>query len=170
MHSAVFCSRETSTGASAWWTNPVAGIVLGLLGIAAALLMTLLFGVIAGAVAGILGITAVLLGYSARKHGNHGVGAVISGVLALVLAVSMTFVSVSMMKDLKETAVKSGVAPTVFRYMDNPYLGISSVVVNAANASKDQDTVKTIQNELEALRKYAADNEKPAAEGTPVAG
>ena len=22
MHSAVFCSRETSTGASAWWTNP----------------------------------------------------------------------------------------------------------------------------------------------------
>ena len=38
--------------------HPVAGIVLGILGIAVALLMTLLFGVIAGAVAGVLGIVA----------------------------------------------------------------------------------------------------------------
>ena len=117
--------------------HPVAGIVLGIVGIAVALLMTLLFGVIAGAVAGVLGIGAALLGMSARKKGNRGTGAIVSGVLALILAVSLTFTSVGMMKELKETATKSGIAPTISRYMDNPYLGLSSVVVNAANAALD---------------------------------
>ena len=60
--------------------HPVAGIVLGILGIAIALLMTLLFGVIAGAVAGVLGIVAALLGYSAHKRGNRGVGAIVAGI------------------------------------------------------------------------------------------
>ena len=47
--------------------HPVAGIVLGILGIAVALLMTLLFGVIAGAVAGasaaIIGATGATAEY-----------------------------------------------------------------------------------------------------------
>ena len=47
--------------------HPVAGIVLGIVGITVALLMTLLFGVIAGGVAAALGIGALLLGISARK-------------------------------------------------------------------------------------------------------
>ena len=150
--------------------HPVAGIVLGIVGMAVALLMTLLFGVIAGAVAGCLGIIAALLGMSARRHGSRGTGAVVSGILALVLAVTLSFASVSMMKELRETAVKSGVAPTLIQYMDNPYLGLSSVVVKAASDSKDKDAVKTIQGELEALRKYVADSEKPAAENAPAAG
>ena len=144
--------------------HPVAGIVLGILGIVIALLMTLLFGVIAGAVAGILGIGAVLLGYSAHKRGNRGVGAIVSGVCAFVLAVAMTFTSVGMMKHLKATADASGVAPNFARYMDNPYLGLSSVVMNAVHAKDDRDAVKTIESELNALNKYVADSEKPAAE------
>ena len=150
--------------------HPVAGIVLGILGIVIALLMTLLFGVIAGAVAGILGIGAVLLGYSAHKRGNRGVGAIVSGVCAFVLAVAMTFTSVGMMKHLKATADASGVAPNFTRYMDNPCLGLSSVVANAVNDSKDPDAIKTIQGELEALNKYVAPAEQSAVENAPVVG
>ena len=150
--------------------HPVAGIVLGILGIAVALLMTLLFGVIAGAVAGILGIVAALLGYSAHKRGNRGVGAIVAGVLALVLAVSLTFTSANLLKTMKDTAISSGVAPTFAKYMDNPYLGIAGVAANAVNDRKNPDAVKTIQNELEALNKYVAHAEQPAAENAPVAG
>ena len=152
--------------------HPVAGIVLGILGIAVALLMTLLFGVIAGAVAGILGIVAALLGYSAHKRGNRGVGAIVAGVLALVLAVSLTFTSANLLKTMKDTAVSSGVAPNFARYMDNPYLGIAGVAANAVEDMKgnDTDVFKTLQGELEALNKYAANIEKPATENATVAG
>ena len=152
--------------------HPVAGIVLGILGIAVALLMTLVFGVIAGAVAGILGIVAALLGYSAHKRGNRGVGAIVAGVLALVLAVSLTFTSANLLKTMKDTAVSSGVAPNFARYMDNPYLGIAGVAANAVEdmKGKDTDVFKTLQGELEALNKYAANIEKPATENATVAG
>ena len=152
--------------------HPVAGIVLGILGIGVALLMTLLFGVIAGAVAGILGIVAALLGYSAHKRGNRGVGAIVAGVLALVLAVSLTFTSANLLKTMKDTAVSSGVAPHFAKYMDNPYLGIAGMAANAVEDMKgnDTDVLKTLQGELDALNKYAANITKPATENTAVAG
>ena len=152
--------------------HPVAGIVLGILGIAVALLMTLLFGVIAGAVAGVLGIVATLLGVSAHKRGNRGVGAIVAGALALVLAVSLTFTSANMLKTMKETAVSSGVAPHFAKYMDNPYLGIAGMAANAVEDMKgnDTDVLKTLQGELDALNKYAANTAKPATENTAVAG
>ena len=151
--------------------HPVAGTVLGIVGIAVALLMTLLFGVIAGAAAAALGIAAALLGISARRSsGQRGIGAITAGVLAIALAVCMTFTSVNTMKNLRDTAAASGVAPTFTRYMDNPYLGLSSVVSNAVNASNDGEAVKTIEKELEALKQYEANAAKPATENAPVAG
>ena len=134
--------------------------------------MTLLFGVIAGAVAGVLGIVAALLGYSAHKRGNRGVGAIVAGVLALVLAVSLTFTSANLLKTMKDTAVSSRVAPNFAKYMDNPYLGIAGVAANAVEdmKGKDTDVFKTLQGELEALNKYVAHAEQPATENAPVAG
>ena len=149
--------------------HPVTGIVLGIAGIVVALLTTLLFGVIAGAVAGVLGLGALLLGISARKGGRRGIGAIVAGALALVLAVTMTFAYVGTMKRLKDTAVASGVAPTFARYMENPYMGLSSVVMNAVNDKTNQDAAKTLQTELDALNQYMANNEKPAAEPAPSA-
>ena len=144
--------------------HPVAGIILGIVGIALALLMTLMFGVIAGVVAAVLGIGAALLGISARKKGGRGVGAIVAGVLALVMAVSMTFTSANLLKTMKNTAVSSGVAPTFAKYMDNPYLGLAGVAANAAEDIKTNgtDVTKTLQSELEALNRYAANNEHPA--------
>ena len=132
--------------------HPVFGILLGIAGIAIAIMMTLWFGVIAGAVAGAFGIGAALLGISARRHGTRGAGAIVAGVLAIVLAFSMTFVSANIMKAMKDTAVKSGVAPNFARYMDNPYLGVAAVAMNAVNASQDGETAKTIEQEMKALQ------------------
>ena len=135
--------------------HPVAGIVLGIVGIAVALLMTLLFGVVAGVAAGVLGIGAVVLGYFARKNGNRGVGAIVAGALAIVLAFSLTIGSVNTLKAMKDMAQSSGVAPTFAKYMDNPYAGIAGVAANAAHDANSEETIKTIQKELEALKAYA---------------
>ena len=150
--------------------HPVAGIILGILGIAVALLMTLLFGVVAGAAAGFFGLLAVILGFGARRYSRRGVGAIIAGVLAIVLAFSMTITSIDTIKNMRETAAASGVAPNFAKYMDNPYLGLSSVIANAVNDSKDPDAIKTIQGELEALNKYVAPAEQSAVENAPVVG
>ena len=139
--------------------HPVAGVIIALLSIAVSVLLTLLFGVIAGAVAGLLGLLALSLGVKARRCGR-GLGAIICGVLAIVLAVTMSIGSVDMMKHLKETADKSGVAPTFSRYMNNPYFGIVGVAANASEDLKNTDTAATIQKELDALNNYANESAK----------
>ena len=126
---------------------PVAGIVLGIAGIGVALLMTLLFGVPAGAVA-------------ARKTGNRGMGAIVAGALAIVLAFTMTFASVNTLKNMKDVAEKSGVAPTFAKYMDNPYMGIAVIAANAAKAGNTDETVKTLQKEMDAMNAYMNEHEK----------
>ena len=139
---------------------PVAGIVLGIAGIGVALLMTLLFGVVAGTVAGAVGIGAVLLGISAKKNGNRGKGAIVAGALAIVLAFTMTFASVNTLKNMKDVAEKSGVAPTFAKYMDNPYMGIAVIAANAAKAGNTDETVKTLQKEMDAMNAYMNEHEK----------
>ena len=146
--------------------HPVAGIILGIAGIGVALLTTLLFGVIGGAVAGALGIGAALLGFFARKNGNRGMGAIVAGALAIVLAFSMTFASVNTMKAMKEAAESSGVAPTFAKYMDNPYLGIYSVAMNSVNAENSDEAIKTIQKEMEALKAYMGEKDNAGTEKT----
>ena len=144
--------------------HPVLGIILGIAGIGIALLMTLLFGVIAGAVAGALGIGAALLGFFARKRGKRGMGAIVAGALAIVLAISMTFASANTMKAMKEAAESSGVAPTFAKYMDNPYLGIYAVAANTAKAENTDEAVKTIQKEMDALKAYMVEKENANTE------
>ena len=146
--------------------HPVAGILLGIAGIAIALMLTLLFGVIAGAVAGILGIGAVLLGYFARKKGTRGMGAIVSGALAIILAISMTFASAGILKTMKDVAETSGVAPTFAKYMDNPYMGIAGMAANAAKYGNTEESVKTMQKEMEALKAYMGEHDNAKAEKT----
>lgn len=140
--------------------HPLLGFLVGLLGISVALLLSLVFGVIAGAVAGFLGLIALLMGFSARRYSHRGFGAILAGILAIVLAFSMTLTSIDTIKNLKETAAASGMAPTFTRYMNEPHLGLFSAVANAANDKNNQDAVNTLQKELDALSKYVANTEK----------
>ena len=146
--------------------HPVAGIVLGIAGIAVALLMTLLFGVAAGAVAGVLGLGAALLGFIARRNGGRGMGAIVAGALAIVLAFTMTFASVNTLKTMKDVAETSGVAPTFAKYMDNPYMGIAGIAANAAKSGNTDEAVTTIQKEMEALKAYMGEHDNTKAEKT----
>jgi hypothetical protein len=115
-------------------TSVIIGIILGIVGIIAALLGAPVAGVIGGGVAALLGIGAILLGLSARKAGK-GMGAVITGAIALILAVVMTVSSIKMMEAVKEQAqAHKDIAPLVAKYCDNTYLGLLGVVINAANA------------------------------------
>jgi len=111
--------------------HPILAVVLGILGIAAALLTTLLAGVIGGAVAGLLGLAALLIGLSARKNNGKGWGGIITGALAIILAVMMTVSTISVFNQMKEKAAGfSEEAPLVVKSLNNPALGLIGMVIS----------------------------------------
>ena len=134
--------------------HPVLGIVLAILGIGIAVMFTLLFGVIAGAAATILGIAAILLGVSARK-GGRGIGAIVTGSIAIVAAVAMMFTTVSAMNLMHKAALETGKAPVFAECFENPYMGISSIYFKVAG---DEAKMKALTDELETLKNYTASN------------
>ncbi len=132
--------------------HPVLGIVLAILGIGIAVMFTLLFGVIAGAAATILGIAAILLGVGARK-GGRGIGAIVTGSVAVVAAVAMMFTTVSAMNLMHKAALETGKAPVFAECFESPYLGLSSVIYKVAG---DEAKTKALMDEMEALKGYTA--------------
>lgn len=133
-------------------THHVLGVVLGILGIVIALLLSLLLGVIAGAVAALLGLIAVLLGFQARKAGK-GMGAIICGALAIILAVALCVTSANVIKELRRTAEESGLAPLVAQYADKPALGVLGLAIGAAQSGAD---ISEITSQMDQLRDYQA--------------
>lgn len=138
--------------------HPIAGVILGVLGIAAALFLILLTGVIGGAIALILGVVAVLLGIQARKSGR-GIGAIIVGAIAIILALAMCMTSFQVMGKVKEDAEKLG-APLVAKYADKPYFGLMGFVMSAAS---DGENTEELRIQLEAVMEG---KQPPAGETT----
>ena len=134
--------------------HPVLGIVLAVLGIGIAVLFTLLFGIIAGAAAAILGIVGILLGVGARK-GGRGIGAIVTGSVAVLAAVVMMFTTVSAMNLMHKAALETGKAPVFAECFESPYLGLSSVIYKVAG---DEAKTKALMDEMEALKGYTAQN------------
>lgn len=134
--------------------HPVLGIVLAVLGIGIAVLFTLLFGILAGAAAAILGIVGILLGVGARK-GGRGIGAIVTGSVAVLAAVVMMFTTVSAMNLMHKAALETGKAPVFAECFESPYLGLSSVIYKVAG---DEAKTKALMDEMEALKGYTAQN------------
>ena len=134
--------------------HPVLGIVLAVLGIGIAVLFTLLFGIIAGAAAAILGIVGILLGVGTRK-GGRGIGAIVTGSVAVLAAVVMMFTTVSAMNLMHKAALETGKAPVFAECFESPYLGLSSVIYKVAG---DEAKTKALMDEMEALKGYTAQN------------
>ena len=132
--------------------HPVLGVVLAILGIGVAVLFTLLFGIAAGAVAAILGIVGILLGVGARK-GGRGIGAIVTGSIAIVTAVAMMFTTVTAMNMMHKAALESGKAPVFAECFENPYMGLSSVYFKVAG---DEAKMKALTDELQTLNDYTA--------------
>ena len=98
----------------------IAGIIIGIIGLAVALLAVLLAGWIGGVVAIVLGIAAIVLGILARKkNGKGGVGAIVLGAIAALIAAVLIPTTATMMKTVKENALKkSANFPIVSKYAE----------------------------------------------------
>jgi hypothetical protein len=85
-------------------------------------------------------------------------GAIVAGVMAVILAATMTFSTMTILTGMKQTAQAAGIAPTFAKCMDNPYMGVAGIAANAMKVQNETDAVKTIQGEMEALRVYMDKN------------
>jgi len=136
--------------------HPVLGVVLGILGIIAALLLFFFVGVVGGVIAGLLGLAAVLIGLSARKHGK-GTGAIVTGILAIILAVFLSVQSVNIFTSIRDEAAQyADEAPLVVKCLDKPYLGLVGMIINLP---KDEGTAQELVDQLNWVREKT---EKPA--------
>ena len=157
--------------------HPILAVVLGVIGIIIALLLTMFFGVIAGGAALLLGVIAILLGFSARKKSGQGLGGIIAGALAAVLAIVMTVSSINAFGAIKKEAAKyNDVAPLVVKSLDNTYLGILGMFVNMP---QDEGTLQELVDQYKVLDEIInkgndsgaaapAATDAPAAEEAPA--
>ena len=141
--------------------HPVLGIILGVLGVLIALLLSVFTGAIGGAVALLLGVGALLLGLFARKKSNRGIGAIIVGAIAIVLAISTTINSVNNFKALhKELEQYADEAPLVVKSFNQPYLGLIGLMLNLP---KDEGSAAEL---VEQFNRVSEKNEKGIPAGT----
>ena len=129
-------------------SHPILGCILGIAGIAVALLFALITGVIGGAVALILGVLALMLGIKAR---GKGWAAILTGVVAIILAIVMTVITIGAIGTMRDKAVAIGEAPLIAQYANKPYLGIMGIALEAANDGSMN--LEEISKELDILNK-----------------
>ena len=126
-------------------SHPILGVVLGVIGIVAAIVLAFLTGVIGGGISLAFGLAALILGILAVRDANGGVGAIITGVLAIVLSLLLTGAAMTSVKMLRDHAHDSGNAPLVEQYSNQPQFGILGVVYKIAS---DNGNMDAFMNEL----------------------
>ena len=136
----------------------VLGVILGIIGIVAALLAAVL-GIIGGIPAIILGLLAVLFGCLARRN-KRGIPSIVVGVLVIVLAVALTFSGISSAKYyLNQVKANPEKAPVLARYAEHvrPEYGFLGYLT----VTPDENERKLIVDEVKVLLENA--NQKAAA-------
>lgn len=129
--------------------HPILAVILGILGIAVALFLCLLTGIVGGIIAGVLGLAALLIGILGRKNGGKGIGGIITGILAILLAVILTVTSIATFRELKIKAEESGTAPLVAKYFDDPTMGLIGA---AMKIPKDEGTLQELTDQFNNLK------------------
>ncbi len=125
--------------------HPVLGIVLGIFGILIALLLTFLTGAIGGGIAFILGIAAFLVGLSTKRNGGKGVGAMVIGVVAVLMAAFMTISSIGIFSTIRNEAEKTKPGSLLAKSASNPYMGVVGLIMNMP---KDEASIEELMNEI----------------------
>ena len=104
--------------------HPALGLLLGFLGIAAALLLVFLTGVVGAGIAAIFGLTAILL-------------------------VSV----IGLFTTMRDKAIETGMAPLVAKYVEDPHLGLLGIAMHASQdevaASEFMDQMSLLMKETE---------------------
>jgi Na+(H+)/acetate symporter ActP len=150
----------------------IAGIIVGILGLAAALIAILLAGWIGGAVAIVLGIGAIVLGFFARKkNGKGGVGAIVIGVIAALIAAIMIPSTATMMKTVKDNALKKmDNFPIVSKYAEqaDTNTGLYGFIASMATKVTEEDKV-AFEEEAKNLAELLKEEEAAKATAAPKA-
>ena len=141
--------------------HPVLGIVLGFLGIAAAILLTFATGVIGGGIALLLGVIGIILGISTKKKGGKGIGSIVVGVICVIMAVVLTFTTVAAMAGLRDRAKELKPDSLFAQYATNPFMGAIGIFLNMP---QDQASVEALQQELQELQELSSLNTTAAPE------
>ena len=129
--------------------HPALGLLLGFLGIAAALLLVFLTGVVGAGIAAIFGLTAILLGARACK-GGKGVGAIATGALSILLAAILLVSVIGLFTTMRDKAIETGMAPLVAKYVEDPHLGLLGI---AMHASQDEVAASEFMDQMSLLMK-----------------
>ena len=147
--------------------HPILAVILGILGIVAAVVLIFLTGWIGFGVAALFGVLAIVLGISAKRAGNGGIGGMISGILAILAAVGIILPLGNVAKEFRNKAEEANVAPHIVEYMDNLKFGVFGFAVSASQSGVDEEIVKKEIDDLTALFQGkevapAEDKETPA--------
>lgn len=138
----------------------VLGVILGIVGLAAALLSAVL-GIIGGVPAIILGLLAVLFGCLARRN-RRGIPSIVIGVLVIVLAVALTFSGINSAKYyLNQVKANPEKAPVLARYAEHvrPEYGF----VGYLTVTRDENERQLITDEVKALLESSGRSHTTAA-------
>ncbi|MBR6119397.1 MAG: hypothetical protein IKQ04_03650 [Oscillospiraceae bacterium] len=139
--------------------HPVLGVVLGFLGIAAAILLTFATGVIGGGIAVLLGVIGLILGIKTRKKGGKGMGAIVVGVLCVIIAVILTFTTIAGMAGLRDKAKELKPDSIFAKYAESPYLGAIGIILNMP---QDEASMEALQQELQQLQELSTESTEAA--------
>ena len=131
----------------------IAAIILGILGIICGFLGTFVFGTVGGIAAGVLGAGAAVLSYlKAKKTGKGGKAGIMVGVLAIVLAVSMTNAWSKSFQDLHKKALELKPDGLWAQVTDGDTSGGILGIINKLPA-QDDATVNALVDEMTELTK-----------------
>ena len=146
--------------------HPVAGLILGVLGIALALLFCMLTGVVAGTIAAALGFLGIYLGLKALGGGKLSVLSIVTGVFAVVMAFSMTYLSVVSIHSIREEALTTDQAPLIAEYAKNDHLGVMGFLMAVP---KDEGSINAVLDEINHLSRLEAQEKGQTLAGTGMA-
>ena len=135
----------------------ILAVILGLLAIVCSLLATALFGTTGGIITAVLAAVAIVLGILKRKKDKKGgIPAIVIGILAAILAFSMTSMWSNAFKELHQKAVEfkpDGLWAQVSENTDGGMMGIISQLPT------DEASLNAFVVEMNELNKLTGTNE-----------
>ena len=135
----------------------ILAVVLGLLAIVCSFLATVLFGTTGGIITAVLAAAAIVLGILKRKKDKKGgIPAIVIGILAVILAFSMTSMWSNAFKELHQKAVEykpDGLWAQVSENTDGGLMGIISQLPT------DEASLNAFVEEMNELNKLTGTNE-----------
>jgi amino acid transporter len=132
----------------------------------------MLGGWIGGAIAIVVGIGAILLGvFGRKKAGKGGTGAIVIGVIAVLIAAVMIPTTSTMMKTVKENALKEmDNFPIVAKYAEqaDTNTGLYGFIASMATKVSEEDKA-AFEQEAQNLADLLKEKEAAKATATPKA-